>query len=323
MFTCFSAVQRSANMKTATNKHKSVGPRLREGRSTVGEALLSLRPAPSQYYRWSAWQRHSLCQLANRELLPLLYTSFALQVQPLIMSDAPAPVAQAKAPAKKAAKPRKPTKPADHPKYNVMIAARHHLPEGARVVPPGQAVLKYIMANYKVGNEVAKINARVKTALKAGVKAGTLKQAKGTGASGSFRLGEKKVAAAKPKKAKKPKAAAKKPKVAKKPKAAGAKKPKSPKEEACRQEAQVSSQEGRQAQEGGQVARQEGCQAQEGGQVARQEGCQEAGQEVNVSWLSTVCTTFHIWSSLGPHIFQRGMDVFCSKLFTRFFFASP
>ena len=127
------------------------------------------------------------------------------------MSDAPAPVAQAKAPAKKAAKPRKPAKPADHPKYNAMIAAAiASLKE--RGGSSRQAVLKYIMANYKVGNEVAKINARVKTALKAGVKAGTLKQAKGTGASGSFRLGEKKVAAAKPKKAKKPKAAAKKPK---------------------------------------------------------------------------------------------------------------
>ena len=146
------------------------------------------------------------------------------------MSDAAAP---AKAPAKKSAKPRKPAKPAEHPKYNVMIAAAiTALKE--RGGSSRQAVLKYIMANYKVGNEVTKINARVKSALKAGVKAGTLKQAKGTGASGSFRLGEKKVAAAKTEKAKKPEAATKKPKAAgaaKKPQSlknrAAAEKPKS------------------------------------------------------------------------------------------------
>ncbi|KAL8580543.1 hypothetical protein ACOMHN_057986 [Nucella lapillus] len=155
------------------------------------------------------------------------------------MSDAAA--APAPAPAKKAAKPRKPTKPADHPKYNVMIAAAvTSLKE--RGGSSRQAILKYVMANYKVGTEVTKINARVKTALKAGVKVGTLKQAKGTGASGSFRLGEKKVEAKKPaaKKVKKPKAAAKKPKkpaakkAAKPKKAAAAKKPKSPAKKAAK-----------------------------------------------------------------------------------------
>ncbi|KAL8578187.1 hypothetical protein ACOMHN_051742 [Nucella lapillus] len=150
------------------------------------------------------------------------------------MSDAAA--AAAPAPAKKAAKPRKPTKPADHPKYNVMIAAAvTSLKE--RGGSSRQAILKYVMANYKVGTEVTKINARVKTALKAGVKVGTLKQAKGTGASGSFRLGEKKVEVKKPvAKVKKPKAAAKKPKkpAAKPKKAAAAKKPKSPAKKAAK-----------------------------------------------------------------------------------------
>jgi histone H1/5 len=145
------------------------------------------------------------------------------------MADAVAAPAPAKA-----QKAKKPTKSADHPKYNVMInTAVAALKE--RGGSSRQAILKYIMANYKVGNEVSKINARLKTALKAGVKAGTLKQVKGTGASGSFRLGEKvaakpkvkKLKAAKPKVAK-PKTA--KPKKAKSPKkAAGAKKPKSPK----------------------------------------------------------------------------------------------
>ena len=176
MFTCFSAVQRSANMKTATNKHKSVGPRLREGRSTVGEALLSLRPAPSQDYRCERGAKAFALSARKERVASLALHVVRSTVQPLIMSDAPAPVAQAKAPAKKVAKPRKPTKPADHPKYNVMIAAAiTSLKE--RGGSSRQAVLKYIMANYKVGNEVAKINARVKTALKAGVKAGTLKQA--------------------------------------------------------------------------------------------------------------------------------------------------
>lgn len=142
------------------------------------------------------------------------------------MSDA----ASAPAPAKKAVKAKKPTKPAEHPKYSEMISAA----VGALKERGGssrQAILKYIMANYKVGTEVTKINARVKTALKAGVKAGSLKQAKGTGASGSFRLGEKK-AAAKPKTAKKPKAAAKKPAAAKTAKKTAVKK--SPKKTAAK-----------------------------------------------------------------------------------------
>lgn len=156
---------------------------------------------------------------------------------------APVAAAPAKVPKKAAPKPKKPSLPAEHPKYNIMIAAAiQSLKE--RGGSSRQAILKYIMANYKVGSDTTKINARLKTTLKAGVKAGTLKQAKGTGASGSFRLGEKKLAADKPKKpkaarkptkvaiAKKPKAAAKKPKAASKkpksPKKVAAKKPKAP-----------------------------------------------------------------------------------------------
>ena len=75
------------------------------------------------------------------------------------------------------------------------------------------------MKHYNVGHDERMVNARLKVALRNGVKSGTLKQSKGTGASGSFRVGDKKEAAEK-----KPKAVrAKKPK-AKKPKAAGAKK---------------------------------------------------------------------------------------------------
>jgi len=85
-----------------------------------------------------------------------------------------------------------------------------------------QAILKYIQANYKGLSDQA--GQHLKMALVAGVKNGSLKQAKGVGASGSFKLGEKKKEK-KVKKAKKPKAA-KKPKKAKKPAAKkAAKKP--------------------------------------------------------------------------------------------------
>ena len=70
-----------------------------------------------------------------------------------------------------------------------------------------------------------KINAKVKSALKRLVETGALKQVKGHGASGSFRIGEK-VGTAKPKKvAKKPKNAVSQPKApkAKKAKAGSAK----------------------------------------------------------------------------------------------------
>ena len=106
-----------------------------------------------------------------------------------------------------------------------------------------QAILKYILKTYNVGADEKSVNNHLKLALRAGVKNNSLKQAKGSGASGSFKVGEsaakakkpaaKKAKAAKPKKAKpakKPKAAAAaKPKKAKSPKKAKAAKPKKPK----------------------------------------------------------------------------------------------
>ena len=143
----------------------------------------------------------------------------------------------------KKAKATKPKAPPAHPKYIEMIqAALGSLKE--RGGSSRQAVLKYIMANFKVGTDASAVNVHLKMALKAGVKKGLLKQAKGTGASGSFKLGEKPKAEKKPKekkaakpKAAKPKKAATKPK-AKKPaakkegeakKAAKPKKAKTPK----------------------------------------------------------------------------------------------
>merc|ERR1711894_795198 len=130
------------------------------------------------------------------------------------MSDA-AKVAKPKA--KKATKPKVP--PA-HPKYSEMIKqAVTALKE--RGGSSRQAILKYIMKNFKVGNDESKVNTHLKMALRAGAKNNTLKNSKGSGASGSFKLGEAAKKAAKPKKAKKPKAA--KPKKAKTPKKKAAK----------------------------------------------------------------------------------------------------
>ena len=117
--------------------------------------------------------------------------------------------------AKKAAAEKKaaPKKPADHPKYSEMIAAAiGALKE--RTGSSRQAIVKYIAANYKVSESAG---THVKLALKRGVVSGSLKQVKGSGASGSFKLAEK------PKPAKK-KPAAKKP-AAKKAKKPAAKKP--------------------------------------------------------------------------------------------------
>src|ERR1044071_2322093 len=87
-------------------------------------------------------------------------------------------------------KPASAAAPSSHPKYSDMVQqALVALKE--RGGSSRQAVLKYIMANFKVSGEENMINAHLKMALKAGVKNGTLKQSKGTGATGSFRIGEK------------------------------------------------------------------------------------------------------------------------------------
>merc|ERR1711963_1064978 len=142
---------------------------------------------------------------------------------------------------------------ASHPPFKAMTkAALVALKESKG--SSGQAILKYIMANYKLqSSDPKKVNSYLKAALLRGLKDGSLKNAKGKGVSGSFKLAEKpkapkkaakkttKKAADKPKKAKSPKkksaakpkkspakkAAAKKPKVAKKP--AAEKKPKAAK----------------------------------------------------------------------------------------------
>ncbi|OOZ28994.1 hypothetical protein BOW34_12855 [Solemya velum gill symbiont] len=111
-------------------------------------------------------------------------------------------------PKKSAAKPKKPVA---HPKYSEMVkTAVTTLKE--RGGSSRQAILKYIIANYSVGADAKSVNSHLKIALRNGVKSGSLKQSKGTGASGSFRIGEKEKIEKKkpaPKKVTKPKAAAK------------------------------------------------------------------------------------------------------------------
>ena len=123
-------------------------------------------------------------------------------------------------PAKKVSKAKKPAKPAEHPKYNDMIKAAI-LALKDRTGSSRQAIVKYIKANYKVGENAG---VHVKTALKKMLTAKLLVQTKGAGASGSFKLSETAKKVPKPKKkVVKKKPAAKKPK--KKPAAKKAQKP--------------------------------------------------------------------------------------------------
>merc|ERR1712072_493840 len=117
------------------------------------------------------------------------------------------------APVKKASKPKA---PAAHPKYSVMIAAAITSLKD-RTGSSRQAILKYICANYKV--DAAKAAVHVRTALKKGVAAETLKMAAAAGKKGAgcYKLGEKAKEVKKPKVAKVKKPIAKKPKAAKKP----------------------------------------------------------------------------------------------------------
>ena len=192
----------------------------RHGEGNTSTCMLSRTSASIWIYLGS--RVFFLFHTRSASKLHLRYYQATYNHQRNIMSDAAAAPAPAKATPKKP-KTTKPKVPAAHPTYKVMVAAAiTALKE--RGGSSRQAILKYIIANYKVGSNTTLINAHLKTALKSGVKSETLKQSKGTGAAGSFRLGEKK-AEKKPKAKKSPKKAVK----PKKP--AAAKKAKSPKKE--------------------------------------------------------------------------------------------
>jgi len=106
--------------------------------------------------------------------------------------------------------------PAAHPTYSVMITDSIKALKD-RTGSSRQAILKYICANYKV--DAAKAAVHVRTALKKGVAAETLKMAAAAGKKGAgcYKLGEKAKEVKNPKVAKVKKPVAKKPKAAKKP----------------------------------------------------------------------------------------------------------
>ncbi|XP_065578601.1 histone H1-delta-like [Artemia franciscana] len=101
----------------------------------------------------------------------------------------------------KVAKPKgdkKAKAPANHPKYTEMITKSiADLKE--RGGSSRQAILKYIMANFQVGNDAKIVNMHLKQALKRCLANGIVINPKGTGVTGSFKL-------AKPIKAESPKA---------------------------------------------------------------------------------------------------------------------
>ena len=113
-----------------------------------------------------------------------------------------------------AAKPKK--APPAHPTYAVMVAAAVKALKD-RTGSSRQAILKYIMANYKVGDDAKKVGVHLKLALKKAVAAGALKMAKETGkGAGCYKIGEKAKEEKKPVAKKSPKKPAKKPKTPKK-----------------------------------------------------------------------------------------------------------
>ena len=137
-------------------------------------------------------------------------------------TKAASPVKRSTSPKKRA---RKPAKPKAHPPTRDMVRtaiANMKDRKGSSL----QAIKNYIAGNYRV--DMVKMAPFIRRSIRAGVKSGAIKQTKGTGAAGRFRLGAapKKVAKKRKaaKKAKKPKKKAKKVKKSKAKKAT--KKPK-------------------------------------------------------------------------------------------------
>ena len=98
---------------------------------------------------------------------------------------------------KKVTKPKVAKKAPTHPKYSEMvISAITALKE--RTGSSRQAILKYIVATFNLDEKIASIH--VKGALIRGVEKEILKQVKGTGATGSFRVVKQKPEPKKPKK---------------------------------------------------------------------------------------------------------------------------
>lgn len=146
-----------------------------------------------QYFAWARKIFLSTLLLLPLRFLLLSMSDITSAGQAVAASDHPSKV---KSPLPKKKKPTsaagtKTTKKqsVDHPKYSEMVhQALSSLKE--RGGSSRQAVLKYIMKNFSVGSDENAVNTHLKIALRSGVKNLTLKQSKGSGATGSFRLGE-------------------------------------------------------------------------------------------------------------------------------------
>ncbi|NWH37352.1 H5 protein, partial [Chloropsis hardwickii] len=98
------------------------------------------------------------------------------------MSDSPIPLPPASATKPKRA--RSARRPAAHPTYSDMIAAAIRA-DKSRGGASRQSIQKYVKSHYKVGQNA---DVQIRLAIRRLLAAGVLKQTKGVGASGSFRL---------------------------------------------------------------------------------------------------------------------------------------
>jgi len=122
---------------------------------------------------------------------------------PTILSDMSAPAIVATPVVKKAKAPKAAKTAPSHPTYAAMVkAAIKHLKE--KNGSSKQAILKYIMINYKLGSNAVQINSRLRSALIRGVAKKLFTQPKGVGANGRFRVSEAAPKVKKAPKAKKP-----------------------------------------------------------------------------------------------------------------------
>ena len=99
-----------------------------------------------------------------------------------------ATIVKAVKPVKKAATAAIAKPKATHPTFFIMISEALKALNEPRSGSSRQGIVKYIMSTYGLEEKFA--NTRTKVALKIGVKSGNLKQVKGVGASGSFKLGD-------------------------------------------------------------------------------------------------------------------------------------
>ncbi|KAK5974189.1 Histone 1, partial [Trichostrongylus colubriformis] len=94
-------------------------------------------------------------------------------------------------------KPKPKVKKPTHPPYETMIKeAIYEL--DSKIGSSKAAILKYVMRNYEVGQDIAKVNVPLCAALKRAVAKGDIVQVKGRGALGSFKLSSAAEAALQP-----------------------------------------------------------------------------------------------------------------------------